>query len=166
MLAFRISIQKIFKLLLIFKSQIIVELVLFLDFEFRKSVCTSIFKLFRNYWHRVTDIENFEKRVKNSLGHTLNFCPNLMECRFKNVSNIITYPVISCDLVYKLSTFCSVKAPANFISSGSKIVKHFRRRQYDPAIIERTIIDLVFVLSIALNRPLLKRCTLTKKAMG
>ena len=31
------------------------------------------------------------------------------------------------------------KADANFISSDSKIVKRLRRRQYDPAIFERTI---------------------------
>ena len=31
-----------------------------------------------------------------------------------------------------------VKGEATFISSGSKIVKRLRRRQYDPAIIERT----------------------------
>ena len=40
------------------------------------------------------------------------------------------------DLVYKLRR---VKDEANFISSGSKIVKRLRRRQYDPVIVERTI---------------------------
>ena len=48
------------------------------------------------------------------------------------VSQGITHP----DLVYKLRR---VKGEANFISLGSKIVKRLRRRQYDPAIIERTI---------------------------
>ena len=33
----------------------------------------------------------------------------------------------------------SIKDTPNFISSGSKIVKRLRRRQYDPLIIERTI---------------------------
>ena len=44
-----------------------------------------------------------------------------------------------------------VKGDANFISSGSKIVKRFRRRQYDPVIIERTI-GLVFGPFTALYR--------------
>ena len=54
---------------------------------------------------------------------------------------------------------------ANFISSGSKIVKHLRRRQYDPAIIEG-VIGLVLGPFTALYRSfLLKRCTLTNKAV-
>ena len=52
------------------------------------------------------------------------------------VSKGITHPVFDSDLVYKLKR---VKCEANFISSGSTIVKRLRRRQYDPAIIERTI---------------------------
>ena len=52
-----------------------------------------------------------------------------------------------------------------FISSGSKIVKRLRRRQYDPVIIERTI-GLVLGPSTALYEPFLKHCTLTNKAMG
>ena len=48
----------------------------------------------------------------------------------------ITHPVFYCDLVYKLRR---VKGETNFISSGSKLVKRLRRRQYDPVIIERTI---------------------------
>ena len=50
------------------------------------------------------------------------------------VSQGITHPVFYGDLVYKLRR---VKGEANFISSGSQIVKRLRRRQYDPAIIER-----------------------------
>ena len=65
------------------------------------------------------------------------------------------------DLVYKLRR---VKGEANFISSGSKIVKRLRRRQYDPAIIERTI-GLVLGPFTALYRSFLKRCTLTNKAV-
>ena len=49
------------------------------------------------------------------------------------VSKGITHPVF---YVYKLRR---VKGEANCILSGSKIVKRLRRRQYDPAIIERTI---------------------------
>ena len=48
----------------------------------------------------------------------------------------ISHPVFYGDLVYKLRR---VKDTPNFISSGSKIVKRLRRRQYDPLIIERTI---------------------------
>ena len=64
------------------------------------------------------------------------------------VSNGITRPVFYGDLVYKLRR---VKSESNFISSGSKIVKRFRRRQYDPVIIERTI-GLVLGPFIALYR--------------
>ena len=65
-------------------------------------------------------------------------------------------------LVYKLRR---VKGEANFISSGSKIVKGLRRRQYDPAIIDRTI-GLVLGPFTALYRSFLKRCTLTCKEVG
>ena len=51
------------------------------------------------------------------------------------VSRRITHHVFYGDLVYKLRR---VKGEANFISSGSKIVKRLRRRQNEPAIIERT----------------------------
>ena len=78
------------------------------------------------------------------------------------VSQGIAYPVFYGDLVYKLRR---VKGEANFISSGSKIVKRIRRRQYDPAIIERTI-GLVLGPFTALYRSFLKRCTLTNKAVG
>ena len=71
-------------------------------------------------------------------------------------------PCLLGDLVYKLRR---VKGEANFISSGSKIVKRLRRRQYDPAIIERTN-GLVLGPFTALYRSFLKRCTLTNKAVG
>ena len=58
-----------------------------------------------------------------------------------------------------------VKDKPNFISSGSKIVKRLRRRQYDPVIIERTI-GIVLGPCTALYRPFLKHCTLTNKAVG
>ena len=44
-------------------------------------------------------------------------------------------------------------------------MKRLRRRQYDPAIIERTI-GLVLGPFTALYRSFLKRCTLTNKAVG
>ena len=52
------------------------------------------------------------------------------------LSKGISHPVFYGDLVYKLRR---VKDTPNFISSGSKIVKRLRRRQYDPVIIETTI---------------------------
>ena len=96
-------------------------------------------------------------------------CSELMskfgEISFQDyVSQGIAHPVFYGDLVYKLRR---VKGEANFISSGSKIVKRLRRRQYDPAIIERTTsIGLVLGPFTALYRSFLKRCTLTNKAVG
>ena len=78
------------------------------------------------------------------------------------LSKGISHPVFYGDLVYKLRR---VKDTPNFISSGSKIVKRLRRRQYDPVIIERTI-SLVLGPCTALYRPFLKHCTLTNKAVG
>ena len=78
------------------------------------------------------------------------------------LSKGISHPVFYGDLVYKLRR---VKDTPNFISSGSKIVKRLRRRQYDPAIIERTI-GLVLGPCTALYKPFLKHCTLTNKAVG
>ena len=72
-----------------------------------------------------------------------------------------TNPVFYGDLVYKLSR---IKDKTSFISSGSKILKRLRRRQYDPVIIERTI-GLVLGPFTALYRSFLKRCTLTNKAV-
>ena len=78
------------------------------------------------------------------------------------LSIVISHPVFYGDLVYKPRR---VKDTPNFISSCSKIVKHLRRRQYDPVIIERTI-GLVLGPSTALYKPFLKHCTLTNKAVG
>ena len=78
------------------------------------------------------------------------------------VSKGITYSVFYGDLVYKLRR---VKDNTNFISSGSKIVKHLRRRQYDPVINERTI-GLVLGPFTAMYRSFRNRCTRTNKAVG
>ena len=78
------------------------------------------------------------------------------------LSKGISHPVFYGDLVYKLRR---VKDTPNFISSGSKIVKRLRRRQYDPVIIERTI-GLLLGPSTALYEPFLKHCSLTNKAVG
>ena len=78
------------------------------------------------------------------------------------VSYGITHPVFYDDLVYKLRR---VKGETNVISSGSKIVKRFRRRLYDPVIIGRTI-GLVLGHFTPVYRSFLKRCTLTNKAVS
>ena len=75
------------------------------------------------------------------------------------VSEGISHPVLCGDLVYKLRR---VKCEANFVSSGSKIVKRIRRRKYDQVIIARTIC-LLFGPSTALYRIFLKHCTLTRR---
>ena len=88
---------------------------------------------------------------------------NFGEMSFQEfVSEGISHPVFFGDLVNKLRR---VKCEANFVSSGSKIVKRLRRRKYDPEIIERTIY-LVLGPPTALYRPILKHCTLTNKAVG
>ena len=83
---------------------------------------------------------------------------SFQEYVFKGISQ----PVFYGDLVYKLRR---VKDTPNFISSGSKIVKQLRRRQYDQLIIETTI-GLVLGPCTALCRLFLKHCTLTNKAVG
>ena len=80
----------------------------------------------------------------------------------KYVTEGIYHPVFYGDLVYKLR---KVRCEANFLSSGSKIVKCLQRRKYDPLIIERTI-GLVLGPSTALYRSFLKHCTLTNQAVG
>ena len=83
---------------------------------------------------------------------------SFQEYVFKGISHQVFYG----DLVYKLRR---VKDTPNFISSGSKIVKRLRRRQYDPLVIERTI-GLVLGPCTTLFRPFLKHCTLINKAVG
>ena len=77
------------------------------------------------------------------------------------MSKVISHPVFYGDLVYLMR----VKDTPNSISSGSKIVKRLRRRQYDPLITEKTI-GLVLGPSTALIKHFLKHCTLTNKAVG
>ena len=76
----------------------------------------KIGKFFRSYSERLSKFDDFSFQEYLSKG--------------------ISHPVFYGDLVYKLR---SVKDTPNFISSGSKIVKRLRRRQYDTVIIERTI---------------------------
>ena len=78
------------------------------------------------------------------------------------VSKGISHPFFYGDLIYKLRR---VKDSRNFMSSGSKIDKRLRQRQYGPLVIERTI-GLVLDPFTALYGPFLKHCTLTNKAVG
>ena len=75
------------------------------------------------------------------------------------VTEGIYHPVFNGELVFKLRW---VKCEANYFSSGSKIVKRLRHREYDPVIIERTV-GLGLDPSSALYRSFLKHCTLTNK---
>ena len=45
----------------------------------------QIFKSLQNYRHSITYITSFGKHLESSLGHTLNFCPNLVQYRFNNM---------------------------------------------------------------------------------
>ena len=72
----------------------------------------------------------------------------------------ISHSVFYGDLLYKQR---SVKGSANFASSGSKIVKCLRSRNYDPGIMERTI-GLELGPFIALYRSFLE--CYTNKEMG
>ena len=94
----------------------------------------KIFKLLPNYLHRVPYVTIFEKHVKSYSGHTLSFYLNLSFQEY--VSERISHPVFYGDQVYKLRR---VKCYANFVLSGSKIVKRLRRQKYDLVIIGRTI---------------------------
>ena len=127
------------------------------DFHSKNLQITS--KLFTQGYRNHKLRETFEKFFR-SYSELL---PNTFAISFQDyVSQGITHPLFYGDLVYKL---WRVKGEANFISSGSKIVKRLRRRQYDPAIIERTI-GLVLGPFTALYRSFLKHCTLTNKAVG
>ena len=78
------------------------------------------------------------------------------------VTERISHPVFYGDIFYKLRR---VRCEANFVTSGSKIVKRLQRRMHDPLIIENTI-GLVLGSSTALYRSFLKRCNMTNKGMG
>ena len=114
-----------------------------LDFHSKNLKITSKLLIQGYRYHKL------RTHLESSLDHTPNFCRNLVIFCFKNMRD--------GDLFNKLRR---VKDTPNFVSSGSKIVKRLRRRQYDPLIIERTI-GLVFGHCTALYRPFLKHCTLT-----
>ena len=106
-------------------------------------------------------------KLRKTFGKSFRSYPELLS-KFGDISfqeymsKETSHSVFYGDLVYKLRR---VKDTPNFISSGSKIVKSLRRRQYDPLIIERTI-GLVLGPSTVLYIPFLNHCTLTNKAVG
>ena len=116
----------------------------------------KIIKSLQNYWDRVTDITSFGNRSESSLSHTLNFCLNFVQYRFKN-------------MYFKEHSPCLLRWSCLQTKEGQKRNEFhlvgLRRRQYDPVIIERTI-GLVLGPFTALYRSFLKRCTLTNTAVG
>ena len=123
----------------------------------------KISKLLQNYWHRLIDITSFEKTFGQFFRSYSELLSKFGDISFQEyLSKGISHPVFYGDLVYKLRR---IKDTPNFISSGSKIAKRLRRRQYDPVIIERTI-GLVLGPCTALYKPFLKHCTVTKRRLG
>ena len=129
----------------------------------------SIPKIFIGHVH-VCQLIKSPKELENLKMAEATKCVNQMNVKIRStfgdisfqeyVTKGISHPVFYGDLVYKLR---KVKDTPNFISSGSKIVKRLRRRQYDTSIIERTI-GLVLGSLTAMYRPFLKH--LTNKAVG
>ena len=79
--------------------------------------------------HGVADITNILKVLQDIL-----FLSKFGEISFQEyVSEGISHPVFYGDLVYKIRR---VKGAANFVSSGSKIVKRLQLWKYDLVIIE------------------------------
>ena len=96
----------------------------------------KISKLLQNCWHRGIDITSFEKHLESFFRSYSELLSTFGDISFQEyLSKGISHPVFYGDLVYKLRR---AKDTPNFISSGSKIVKRLRRRQYDPVIIERS----------------------------
>ena len=125
--------------------------------------------MIREYYFGVSFVDYRYRKLRKTYGKFSRPYSDLLskfgEISFQEYVTVgISHPVFYGDLpvVYKLRR---VICEANFVSSGSKIVKRLRRRKYDPLIIERTIV-LVLGPSTALNKSLLKVCTLTNKMVG
>ena len=111
----------------------------------------------------VTDVISFEKTFGKFFRSYSDLLSKFGEISFQEyVPEEISHPVFYGDLVYKLRRG---QCEANFVLSGSIIVKHIRRQKYDPVIIERTIC-LVLGPYITSYRFFLKHCSLTNKAVG
>ena len=64
----------------------------------------------------------------------LNIFQNLVQYRIKNMLQKESLRSVICYIQYILRT---TKDVINFTSSGTKMIKRVRRRQYDPLIIEK-----------------------------
>ena len=128
-----------------------------LDFHSKNLINTSKLLTQGYIYHKLR--KNLEISLNRSYSELLSKFGDISsdEYVFKGIS----YPFFYSDPVYKLRR---VKDISNFISSGSKIVKRLRRRQYDPLISERTI-GLLLGPSTSLYIPFLKHFTLTYKAV-
>ena len=106
------------------------------------------FKSLQNYWHRVTDITSFGKRLESSLGHTLNFCPNLVQYRFKNMY-----------LKESLTRSSTVILSTNQGGSKAKRISSRRARKWSNAfvVVSMTMRSSVWLKVLCL--PLLQPCT-------
>ena len=90
----------------------------------------KIVKSFQNNCRGLQIPQALKKYLKCSSGPTLSFCPNLVKYRFKNNFMFLREYIDQS----RRSRSRRIKCAANFVLSGSKIVK-----QYDPVIIERII---------------------------
>ena len=86
-------------------------------FAFMISILKA-FKSLQNFWRRVTDITSFGKRLGNSLGHTLNFCPNLVKYRFRIMFHKESLTLSSTVILF-----------TNFVGSKAKRISSRRARK-------------------------------------
>ena len=125
------------------------------DFYYKK----KNFKSLQNYWHRVNDITSFEKRLESSLGHTLNFCPDLVQYRFKNMYHspgLLRWSCLQTKEGERRKEFYLVGLESSETPSTSSVWPSDHREDY---------IGIVLGPSTAFYRSFLKRCTLTNKAV-
>ena len=96
----------------------------------------KIFKSLPHYWHMVIDITSFEKNIWKVLQVILGA---FIQIWWNIVSRISFWRNPSPGLLlWSSQQTMGVKCEANFLSSGSKIVKRLRLRKYDPVINEWT----------------------------
>ena len=125
-----------------------------LDFRSKNLQITSKLLTQRYRYHKLR--QTYGKSVMSYSDFLSKFCEN----RFKNM--FLKECLTLSDIVFKLRR---VKGAANFVSTGSKIVKRLRRRKYDLVIIEMTI-GLVVGPSTAFYRSFPECCTLNNKVVG
>ena len=111
----------------------------------------KIFKISWNDWHVPKDFNISAWQVNFRITNSASLSSNIPSCP-------------AYDILF--FSFCSETCSETPSTLHYKlVVKRLRRRQYDPAIIERTI-GLVLGPFTALYRSFLKRCTLTNTAVG